>query len=141
MLQAEAGSDLFQNVLWPRSHIQNSKQGFASSSATLGCFHLVRTRGQLSLIWSIISTCVSRILFPFFLTNISVNDLEVVAEILVDALLLNQTCLWNASKIFACFHGAGLSAHCPIYCSDLVFFFACLAVQITGLNAACLQTE
>lgn len=23
----------------------------------------------------------------------------------------------------------------PIYCSDLIFFFACVAVQITGLNA------
>lgn len=64
-----------------------------------------------------------------FLINISVNDLEVVAEILVDALLLNQTCLWNASEIFACFYGAGLSTHCPIYCSDLIV----LLVWLFGL--------
>lgn len=47
-----------------------------------------------------------------FLTNNSVDDLEVVAEILVDALLLFQTCLWNASKIFGCLQAAGLSAQC-----------------------------
>lgn len=69
------------------------------------------------------------VFYFLFLTNNSVNDLEVVAEILVDALLLFQTCLWNTSKIFGCLHAAGLSAQTQ-------FYFACLAVQITGLNVA-----
>lgn len=77
------------------------QQAFAASSATLGCFHLV-------------SAALARRLhrlrvFPGFcfllLTNNSANDSEVVTEILVDALLLNQTGLWNASQL-----SAGLSA-------------------------------
>lgn len=59
------------------------------------------------------------------------NDSEVVAEILVDALLLNQTGLWNASNIFGCLHAAGLGLDLLLGSDDFYFyFFACLAVQI-----------
>lgn len=60
--------------------------------------------------------------FLFFLTNNSVNDSEVVAEILVDAVLLNQTGLWNASNIFGCLHAAGLGAQPDLLLGSDDFF-------------------